>query len=386
MPELFIRQEMLQLAKETDIVVSNNLLTSVIGLLQADDPIADEAFDTNPNVIAFDDCTYDLATYTARPHSSADYITSKLPFAYDPTATSAEWDTFLATTVGDSSDFLQEYAGYCLTSSTRYETAVWLWGPPGGGKSTFIEGIRAMLGPKCCILGLDEIGQSRFALSQLPGKTVAISMEQPSHFIKCYTKLNAIISGEPVTVERKFRDQVTVVPHAKLMWAMNTLPRVDIGGVGLFRRVLPIHFAAIPEHQRDPRVKEVILTQGAAIANWALAGLARLDKRQRFDIPAALIADRETYRVQNDVPQLFIDECCIVQPERRIKSGSLYESYRNWARRNEHGIQSSTSWASEMKRLGFTSKKFMDANYWMGLELCEQPAVDWRAYGDLTTH
>jgi hypothetical protein len=38
--------------------------------------------------------------------------------------------------------------------------------------------------------------------------------------------LNAIISGEPLQVERKYRDPVTVIPRRKIAWAMNELSRV----------------------------------------------------------------------------------------------------------------------------------------------------------------
>ncbi len=75
-------------------------------------------------------------------------------------------------------------------------------------------------------------------------------------FIKSTDVLNAIISGEPITVERKFQDPIEITPRAKLLWAMNELPRVQEAGNGLFRRVKVVEFPALAEGRKDPALKE----------------------------------------------------------------------------------------------------------------------------------
>jgi putative DNA primase/helicase len=107
-----------------------------------------------------------------------------------------------------------------------HELAVWLFGPPASGKSTFLAGLQAMLGHRAGVLGLAEIERNRFALAGLPGKTLVAASEQPSSYLASTNVLNAIISGEPLQVERKYRDPVTVIPRRKIAWAMNELSRV----------------------------------------------------------------------------------------------------------------------------------------------------------------
>jgi phage/plasmid-associated DNA primase len=63
--------------------------------------------------------------------------------------------------------FSQEFSGYALTTDVSHEIALWLCGPPGGGRSTFITGLEAMLGEKVGTLGLGEIERSRFALADI---------------------------------------------------------------------------------------------------------------------------------------------------------------------------------------------------------------------------
>ena len=115
----------------------------------------------------------------------------------------------------DVVEFLQEFAGLALTPEMKYEIAIWLVGKMGGGKSTFIEGVRAALSDRVTRLGLSDLARSRFALTNLPGKTLATCTEQPSDFIAQTDTLNAIISGETITVERKFEHPFDVQPDGE---------------------------------------------------------------------------------------------------------------------------------------------------------------------------
>lgn len=364
--ELAVRKDLHDSMLEKLAMLTNSDINSVLALLRAQLRVPDKLFDANPDLLAFDDGVLHISTGEFTEHSPENYLTSKLPFPYDPAAESSVWQEFLKQTVLGAADFLQEFAGYCLTTSTRYEVALWLHGPPGGGKSTFIEGLTAMLGHKACVLGLSDIEASNFGLVNLPGKTLAISTEQPAMFMKSAHVLNALISGEPLNVNRKYREMITIIPRCKIVWAMNELPRIDERGVGLFRRVKLIHFPAIPTNQRDPRVKEAIAASGMAIANWALVGLKRLQQRGRFEIPSTVDEATEQYRVTNDVPQLFLNDCC--EPGDQIQSSVLYSAYFKWCNLNGHRPVSSTRFADELTRIGLTKLK-TNVVYWRGIRL-----------------
>lgn len=347
--------------------MTNGVITSVTEMVKQFIHVPDNLFDANPHILTLNDKCLDLITGKPVGHAPEYFATAKLPFNYDPKAQSTSWDRFLESC--PHPEFLQEFAGYCLTPQTKHELAVWLWGPPGGGKSTFITGLEAMLGPKCCTLGLSEIERSNFALSQLPGKTLAISAEQPTHYVKSPHVINAIISGEPVIVDRKFRDAMQIIPRAKLLWAMNDLPRVDVGGQGIFRRVVPVEWPALLESQRDPELKEDIARSGMAVVNWAIGGLRRLENRGRFELPPALKAARELYRTHNDVTQGFVTEGCYQHPDAEVKAGELYTEYSRWCVKNGHRPLASNRFSAEISRLGFIKKERNIGNFWIGLEL-----------------
>lgn len=373
-PELEIKREVQLLAAQAKLNVTNGLVTSVTELIRQCAHVSDLLFDSNPSIIVFKDCVLDLSTWSTVPHSREHYATSKLPFQYDPTATLPEWDRFLLTL--PETEFLQRFAGYCLTPETKYELALWLWGPPGGGKSTFIEALCAMLGAKACVLGLSEIERSQFALSQLPGRTLAVSTEMPSRIVRAANMINAIISGEPIQVERKYVNPYTIRPHAKIIWGMNMLPAVSGEGVGLFRRVLPVHFPAVPESQRDPRLKEVILANPMAVANWALEGLRQLQKHQSLHVPQRLLVARDDYKENNDVTLCFVNETCERDPEVRSKTTFLHQKYREWASKNGYRAVSLRNFTHDLDRLGFVNVKPHNVSHYMGLRVVEDDFTD----------
>lgn len=370
--ELIIRRELqhsVVTQRKIAVKVDNGLINSLYNMVKAHTFTPDAQFDHDENLLVFDDCTLDFLTGERRGHLPENYRTTKLPFAYDANATSDCWERFLADVVsGEVALFLQEFAGLAITGLTKYEIAVWLYGLPGGGKSTFIAGLESMLGPQCGVLGLSDIETSNFGLTNLPGKTLVISTEQPAHFIKSAHIVNALISGERVNVDRKFRDPIAFTSRCKILWAMNELPRVDDKGAGIFRRVKLVHFPAIDLSKRDPRVKEAIQQSGMAILNWALVGLRRLLERGHFDIPETIEAATEHYRINNDIPSMFVEERCEADSIAKEQAQTLYEAYREWCVDTGHKPLAMPRFSDEMQRLGFTKTKIGNV-YYRGLKL-----------------
>jgi putative DNA primase/helicase len=344
-------------------------LKSIIELSRIKSTIANEMWNADKDMLVCQNGTLYIPTMTLLPHDKHTYITAGVAYPYDPNAQAPTWEYYCKYTLKDFADFLQDFAGYALTMDTSYETAVWLYGPPGCGKSTFIGGIMAMLGTRAGILGLADLEKSRFSLTDLPDKSLLVSTEQPSLYMQATEKVNALISGEPIQIDRKFRDPVIVQSYAKICWAMNELPRVGEANNGLFRRVKVVEFADLPSTMRSPQVKTQILTEGSGILNWSLAGLNRLKQNQGFDIPQSVIDATGLFKRANDIPSVFIEDACETDPQFEIASQSLYAGYRQWCVDNGHKAQSSTSIAMDWKRLGFINQHSRTGNKWVGLRL-----------------
>lgn len=193
--------------------------------------------------------------------------------------------------------------------------------------------------------------------------------EQPSSYLASTNVLNALISGETIQVERKFRDPYEITPRAKLAWAMNELPRVGDANSGIFRRVKVVSFPSMPPEERNPEIKERIKDEGPGILVWALEGLARLRDRGRFDVPDAVEDATARFKENNDVPALFVADRCVIEKDAREKAGELYKEYKFWCEENGHRPQSSTRLSDDWQRLGFERKRIKGSTYYRGVRL-----------------
>jgi len=360
--------DILQATKEIGIKPTSSLVSSVMELSRVGIVIDNRQWDSDPDILVCGNGALHIPTKELRPHCPENHMTSGVPFDYDPSADCPMFKWALETTVPEAAAFIQEYAGYCLTTETKYELALWMYGPRGSGKSTIIEGIRAAMGDqRCGLLSLYDIERSRFALTNLPGKTLVISTEQPGEYMSMSGLLNQLISGEAVSVERKYEPPMSFIPRAKILWAMNDLPRVQSSGDGIFRRVKVIKFPALAEGSRNTEVKERIKLEGSGILNWAIEGLLRLRERGRFEFPAEVINATEEFKDNNDVELNFLHDTGdldLNDPALWIQTTELYNYYAAWCKTNGHKAKSSTHVASDWKRLGLEKYAKNGKNFW----------------------
>jgi P4 family phage/plasmid primase-like protien len=356
-------------AKPEGVKPTSALITSVVEMARIKVFVPDERWDAEPDILVCNNGALRISSGELLEHRPGHYATSALPYDYDPGVSPVMWRAFLKETVGGAAEFLQEFAGYALTTDTSHEIAVWLHGPRGSGKSTFIAGLQAMLGHRAGVLGLADLERSRFTLASLPGKTLMVAREQPSSYLASTDVLDTIISGEPLQVEQKYRDPYTVIPRAKVCWAMNELPRVANANAGIFRRVSVVAFPELPADQRDPGVKRQIEAEGAGILNWALEGLYRLKARGHFEIPASVRDATAEFEESNDVAAAFLDAECVRDRAERITGQRLYEAYSDWCKANGHKPLSSTRAPQEWKRLGLERKRIKGTTHYEGVRL-----------------
>ena len=363
-------------AKEEGIKPSVFVLNSVHALAQTRTYIADDIWDNQPDIIVCENECIDTRTGDVIPHSRAHYATTRVPCVYNPHAEAPNWRRFLryieSVTNAETVQFLKEFAGYCLTLDTKLEKALWLVGPPGGGKSTLIEGFKAVLAERSGTLGLREIERSRFSLSKIVGKSLVTSTEQPSGFVGCHDIVNAIISGEEIQIERKFKQPCDYIPRAKIVWSMNELPRVPSGAEGLFRRIEVVRLPKLEEDAKDPDLKESIKGEAEGILAWAVEGLLVLKERGDFKIPKSVEEETEEFKANNDIPAAFVEEACYTDPSLVQKSSSLYKSYRQWCESNGYTPKAHNTVGEDWKRLGFRRKKEPEGIFWHGVRVREK--------------
>jgi P4 family phage/plasmid primase-like protien len=370
---------------------TGGLLNSVYSLAIAVCSVPSERFNAQHQYLVCANGTLNVETRQLESHNPKHFCTSGVDYAYDPNAVAPTWMAYLESVCDAANEkasparkycagielieFLQEFAGLALTTNNSHELAVWLVGDPGCGKSTFIEGLQAAMGDRTVEIGLTDIERSRFALGDLPGKTLAIATEQPGDFVRSTDLLIKLISGELVTVEKKFAHPYSFRSTVKMLWAMNDLPRIGNPNSGLFRRIKVAKWPKGQIEDPDPTIKTRIMTEGQGILIWSLDGLDRLRQRGYFCIPDEVQRASLDFRAANDIPAAFLADCCVVDTTGRsgfkAASGDLYKAYKQWCLDNGHKPKSSTALADDWRRLGLERSMSGGYPYWHGVELLQ---------------
>ena len=326
-----------------------------------------------PEVIVCQNGAVDVETGQCYGHDPSFLARHKTSYFYDPEATAPVWEAFIADRFApDVAMWLQEFAGLCLTNDMSHEVAVWLYSPPGAGKSTFITGMQRALGPaRSGRLSLaDMVRNPRFSLVNIPGKTLLVAAEQPSTWVDCSDVINSLISGDTVSIEAKHQNIYDARPVCKILWGMNELPRLQSAADGIFRRVKIVKMSAI--EKLDPRIKDKIEAEGAGILRWAMEGLRRLRLSGQglgARVPASIDAAGMEFRRSNDVVSSFFDERIERDGQLRVQAQELYDAYNAWCLRNGYRPKSRNTVGQEWTRMGLEAKVSGGRTYYIGAKL-----------------
>ncbi len=300
------------------------------------------------------------------PHSPNWFSPVCLPYEFNPDAECPLWFDVLCKSLDGDFDLtclLQEWFGYLLAKGTHQQKFAILYGEGGTGKSTTCAALQAMLGYlNVSSVSLEDLG-SRFHLYRTLGKLANISAETEEINKVAEGKLKALTSGDPVPFEEKGKPIFDATPTARLIFAMNNLPRFTDRSSGLWRRLILIPFdRVIPEAERVRGMDkaEWWVQQGEmpGILNWAIEGLKRL-RVMGFTNPARCQGLIESYRRESNPARAFLLRNYREEPAGYVVTKDVYQAYRNECLRSGTQPLHEANFGKEIKRTfpGTVSKR-----------------------------
>ena len=304
------------------------------------------------------------------PHSPDYFCLNALTFDYDPTASAPIWNRFLMEMIPDPElrDQLQEFVGLCLINDTTFNKMLFLVGDGANGKSVILTVVRCLIGQaNVSAVGLEAFSPTRtFPLAQTVGKLVNIIPELGEINRAEEGVIKAFTSGELITVEKKHRDPIEIVPTARLICGTNNMPHFRDKTDGIFRRILliPMTVQITDESKQDKRLIDANFWDNSGeipgVFNWALTGLTRLLERGHFKEASASIEAKSKYRTDLNPAQSFLREHIMASNEvHEILAKDLYEAYSSWCTAAGYKPQNESNFCSEVKRT-FPGVKYSD--------------------------
>ena len=295
------------------------------------------AFNTG-EYINLQDGMLDLNAFELYDHSPDYLSTVQLPFKYHANNLTPVFEKYLDDiTCGDNElkKVLQEMLGYCLSSSTVAEKAFFLVGSGCNGKSVLAKLIQLLVGEgNYSNTSLSALGGS-FGLSSLVNSNVNIAAENTNGRVNSEI-FKAVVSGDTVEVNRKYKDALSVKLHAKLVLLFNDLPETDDLSFGFFRKILIIPFdKTFTGENIDVDLIKKLEKELSGIFQWALQGLERLrNNNYVFSSCARCEQALEKYKKSLNPVAEYIASNLIINSEKSMKRSDIYRAYTQYCCHN----------------------------------------------------
>jgi putative DNA primase/helicase len=185
--------------------------------------------------------------------------------------------------IGQVALLRQEWTGYLLTSDTSHHKFVVFEGEGANGKSVFLDVLTALLGEDNVAHVPLEMFGTRFQLTATLHKLANICAEVGEIDKVAEGYLKQFTAGDRMYFDRKNISPVNAYPTARLVLSTNNRPRFRDRSAGLWRRMILVPFRVmIPSDRQDPQLKEKLKQELPGILLWALEGLQRLRRNERF--------------------------------------------------------------------------------------------------------
>ncbi|KRD17374.1 phage/plasmid primase, P4 family [Streptomyces sp. Root264] len=280
------------------------------------------------------------------PHGPEFFNLVSVPFAYDPDATAPTWEHFLAQIWPDDPDAvaaLQEWFGYVLSGRTDQQKILLIVGPSRSGKGTIARVLKELVG-KENLAGPTLAGLgTNFGLATLVGKPLAVISDarlSGNDSSQVVERLLTISGEDTIDVDRKYREQWTGRLPTRLMLLSNELPHFgDSSGV-IAKRFVLLNMRVSWLGKEDTTLTDRLAAEMPGILNWALDGLARLQRTGRITEPASSREAVTTLQDTASPTSAFVRERCATGPTCSVPVDTLWNVWREWA--EDNGVRPGT--------------------------------------------
>lgn len=295
--------------------------------------------------IAFNNGVLDITTDQLLPFDPKLYVTNRIPWNYDPAAYDETADKMLDRIACQDPDvraLLEECIGYCFFRRNELRKAFILTGGKRGGKSTYLDCIKAILGESnVSSLDLKEVGD-RFSTAMMFGKLANIGDDIGDDFLmgSQVAMFKKVVAGNRIKAERKGQDPFDFDPYVKLLFSANEIPRMRDRGNAVLDRLIIIPFNAVFDKSQkdyDPWLKYKLVEKEPVqyMIRVGIEGLKRvLDESHGFTQAMVVQQRMQEYEEENNPVLAFLKELDTEVDIVGEPTGDVYRRYSVFCHEN----------------------------------------------------
>lgn len=292
-------------------------------------------FDAEDYLLNTPDGIVDLRTGQMRP-PDPEKLMSKATAVAPKQGTPERWMAFLQEATGGDEElmhYLQRLVGYALTGSTQEQILAFIHGPTRTGKSTFLETLGGVFGTYHELAAAESFSSSRSRgvpadIAALAGARLVTASETREGEAWDTQRVKMLTGGDHISARFLYQDFFSYQPKYQIIIVGNSEPEVDGVDEALMRRLHIIPFNNRPENV-DRLLKEKLKPEWPRILQWAIDGCL-MWLEEGLDPPQVIRERTEQYRREEDPVGMFVQECCVLEPEAELTRHDLYCAWRDW--------------------------------------------------------
>lgn len=288
------------------------------------------------NLIAFNNCLFDLNTCEILNFDKKYFITNKIKIDLDENFKECPLiDKFFEELVGNENKItLYELIAYCLVRDYPYQKFWILHGIGKNGKSAYLNLIRKVIGDENISVETPQNLSSRpFSIGYLWNKLANISSDIPYTQLENLNTLKELTGNDVVGCERKYKSAFGFRNFAKLIFSGNELPQVNDKSYAFYRRVYILQFNNQIQNP-DPNIIDKITTpeqlQGLA---WKIIQILKEMKNRNYIFTIDPNEDemKQLYENLSNPLNRFINECCEQNRDYSVLKFEFADAFNKWA-------------------------------------------------------
>lgn len=337
-------------------------------------------FDRHPLLLNCANGTLDLSTMELREHQPTDYLTQLCPVEFDPSAECPRWLQFLEDILpqSDVRQFLQQFLGCCLTGDVTAQIMPVFWGKGSNGKSTLVLAVMHVLGEdysmkaKRDLLMVKRSSEHPTSVARLYRKRFVACVEASEESRLDEALVKELTGGDSIAARRMREDEWEFDPTHKPVLVTNHKPEVRGTDDAIWRRLPLIPFTVKfgeDDPRRDPELFSKLKGESEGILRWMVDGCKEwLRNSRRLERPGTVREASQTYRSEQDRIGQFLEDCCVVDSERKARVEKLTDAYTSWCIRNKHQQLNGNAFGRALSERGFPLES-KGSKYRIGLDL-----------------
>jgi len=354
-----------------------------------------ERFDSNLDLLGFENGVYDLKENVFREGRPEDYITmsTKLTLPVDRKDLPLKLDdlvkvvsqsdiTFGKNKVsferankdmlkfmqqlfpsGNVRNYIFRWLSKCLSGENRDE-GFYIWtGTGGNGKSKLVELMSMTIGDYYSNLSVALLTQKRKAsgqaspeLEKTKGKRLVVMQEPDVNETINVGEMKELTGNDKIEARALFKEPIEFTPQFKMLMMCNDLPEVPSNDDGTWRRIEGVPFdSKFVENPNEVNPSRHVYPRDKKLKGkfpfWTLPLMMKLLQEWReYDkegivIPKEVKNKTKSFRNENDVVGMWIDQCCDISENIRVNDlekyaptefDILYLEFSEWAETKEY--------------------------------------------------